>query len=141
MAFVYDPAVVVVDFSDPSMEGLELRTRRVSIDELLTIIRLQGGFLTSDPDDITALLAMFCDCSTGWNMARPDGTPIPLTREVVAQIDHEFMARMIAGWMVAVAGVSRPLGSGSTGGGLSPEPGSPGQEMEASLAEVMTVSP
>jgi hypothetical protein len=101
----------------PEFEGLEVTARGMSVGQYLEVTNLAES---KDVGSVDRLLRRFADALVSWNVKDEDGTDIPNTYEGVASCDIDFIMRIIAAWMTAIAGVSKDLGKGlsSTGNSL-----------------------
>lgn len=135
-------------FEDGEFEGLEVRTKRVSIDELFEIT-LRAADL---PDDVAAmsdeqigmtkeLLAQFAGFLVSWNLDEPvlgddgeetdESEPVPATYEGLMSQDFGFVFTLFTSWTEALGDVAGPLDPTSSGGVPSAVPPLPMDELSA----------
>lgn len=116
-------------FEDPDMEGLVVRARSTSVQQFLDIQAFADAAKETDGDTVAAMKRLFATFATviiDWNLEEEDGTPIEATAGALLAEDFDFAMAMVSAWLEAVAGVSAPVGKGST-------PGSPVPLLEGSL--------
>lgn len=125
---------------DPDFEGLVVRARGLTVEQLLEATALadlaeadidglaaQGRGLTPEQrDQVRRLFEMFAERLVSWNVEDegpdgPDGegVPVPATLEGVLSQESTGVLRIIRTWLTAVAGVPSSLGKGSTSGATS----------------------
>ncbi len=102
----------VLKFDDPELEGLVVKMRAVTVEEVLEWIAISG--LREELETASRYLIE-------WNLEEEDGTPVPCTLESLLKQDKEFVAAIITAMLQAAAGVSAPLVPPSTNGGQSLE--------------------
>lgn len=90
------------------LEGLVVTVRRASQSSLRAAARLMeltdGPDITeSDAATILDLFDRFARALVSWNVEDPEtGDPIPATAEGVAELDDDFVLKMIMGWLTTV---------------------------------------
>ena len=104
---------------DHALHGLEVTTKGLSIGRLRTMMGLtsemgKGG--EEQAKAAEALFDQFAHVLVSWNREEDDGTPVPATREGIAEEDLSFMIGLVMAWMDAVAGVDTPLPAASPPG-------------------------
>lgn len=114
----------VLEFDDPDYEGLEIRMRGLTLNELFEFDRLEEA-CAATPTDIAATEKavrlrneLFAHKVIDWNLEE-GGVAAPFTAEWLGTQDPGFVGRMLMAWRNAVAGVSSPLDGSSTSGNLS----------------------
>lgn len=146
-AFKRPSKVVVLKFEDPEYDGLVVRTRAVSLGQLLEIAEVADG-VSTDPTSMDAeniegtkrLLALFANVIVDWNLeapvddAKPDGAsvPVPATFEGLLSQDFGFSLMLFQTWMGAMGDVAAPLGATSPAGKPSAVPSIPMDELSPS---------
>lgn len=118
-------------FEDEDLEGLEVRCRALSVEQLLQVTDLAAlaeadtsAMTDEDKARIDTLFGLFAERLVSWNVTDDDGLPVPATLAGVRSQDFAQVIRIIMAWMTAASGVGEGLGKASTGGGLGPS--SPG---------------
>jgi len=90
------------------LEGLVVIVRRASQSSLRAAARLmeltEGPDLTeSDAATILDLFDRFARALVSWNVEDPEtGDPIPATAEGIAELDDDFIIKIIMGWLTTV---------------------------------------
>lgn len=109
-------------FTDPEMDGLEVRAGTTSMEGLLKIASLQDEFKPGQKqfsvDDLKKVMPVFeffAGALIDWNLTE-DGEPVPCTVEGLLSQDPEFIMQVVSAWAEAVGGASAPLGPPSQGG-------------------------
>lgn len=135
-------------FTDPELDGLEVRARSITLADLLNVTRLQA-LQTMSEQDINDLLVYFAKALVSWNVELPaadddtdgDGgkdappaVPVPATLDGMLELDWPLMNAIMMAWADAIAGVPAPLPSGSPSGGPSLEQSIPMEPLSASRA-------
>ena len=108
MGYRLEPKVYNLKFEDHP--GFELIARSVSVDELLTIMRLAGemGEKTAD-EQIRDLFGRFARQITGWNLEDAEGKAIPHTLKGLLSLDDfGFVMSLITAWVEALSGTTGP---------------------------------
>ncbi|MGP3917689.1 hypothetical protein [Nonomuraea sp. 10N515B] len=133
---------VKLTWADGELQGLEIRARRVSIEQFFDLAPLiDGKFDVFDPQDREALRDLFMQFGkvlVSWNLEDEDedgtSTPIPCTAEEFMRQDPAFVREVLNAWAEAVSGVSAPLEQPSPGGEPFPEGSLPMEVLSPSLA-------
>jgi hypothetical protein len=104
-----------------SFEGLEVRLKGLSVDELTQLAQL-ADLDANDPRAMDALAPVWAILARGlvsWNLETEDGDPVP-----VAEFRNEdvfLLLSILKEWSTVVAGVAAPLGRPSSAGSPFPE--------------------
>jgi len=129
MGYQARPKVYKLVFDDDEYEGLVVRARSVKLGQILRLSRLVGmdpaNLRPEDTENFEQLFTMFADALVDWNLDDDDGEPVPATLEGIQGQDADFVMPIIKAWFVALAGVTGPLGAGSSNGKPSAEPSIP----------------
>lgn len=123
---------IKLTWADGEFEGLEIRARRVSIEQFLDLAPLIDSkydmFDPQDREQLRELLTTFGEILVSWNLEdeAEDGTstPIPCTAEEFMRQDPAFVREVLDQWTEAVSsvsGVSAPLEQPSPDGEPFPE--------------------
>lgn len=127
-------------------DGLVVRTKRVTVDELLDFVGQAGDLpvnvTTMDDEQIAAtkeLLAQFADKLVSWNLDEPvldddgeetdESTPVEATYEGLMSQDFGLVFTLFMTWMSAIGDVAGPLGATSPSGSPSAVPSLPMDEL------------
>lgn len=117
-------------------DGLEVRVRALTIDELLEMTKTAQAVMGSDgkvkqemvgTEDLEELFSRFSDALLSWTLEEElvidsdEWTPVPTTLQGVKSQEVDFVMELIDVWMTAVAGVEAPLPAGSNSGETSQE--------------------
>jgi len=138
-------STLLLKFDDSEFEGFEVRSKRLSIDALLSIASLRVVNLR----ETEAAKATFLDLAeavgsvlTSWNLeedeldedGEPTGNklPVPLNAASLAAQDYRMLFTIADGLMDASAGVSPPLSPPSSDGDTSVEASIPMETLSES---------
>lgn len=108
-------------------EGLEVITRRVTVDGLMEFIGLTSGLdgaAQPAPEDLAnvgELFGRFAGVLVSWNLEDEHGQPVPATREGVGSQDFQFMMEIITAWISEVSAAPPPLPGPASSGPTSLE--------------------
>ena len=101
------------------LAGLEVYVKSGTVDVFLQMSKLKevdaNNLASAETmESVQNMLKMFASVLVSWNAETEDGTPIPVTYESLCEQDlTEFVMPIIAAWLDAVTGASRPLPSPS----------------------------
>jgi hypothetical protein len=115
--FVPQATTYTLNFQGTDMDGLVVVMKQPSIGEIMGVKRAHDD---GDNADDRAL-ETFVRNLVSWNLARPDGSDVPATKEGLLEQSVGFMSTVITAWAQAVSGVSGPLEMPSTSGSPSLE--------------------
>lgn len=107
--------------------GLEVRMRRMSIDQLLRVQRLSDlgkGADGSVMSSFAELLDAVGDGLLGWNYEDEVGAAVPATRAALGGVDIDMVLALVRAWTQAAAAVPLASAPSSPNGApaLPPEP-------------------
>lgn len=117
-------------FEDPDFEGLEVVTKRISVDGLLGFIEMFEEFQETDRAKLTeaavvakltGIFARFVKVLVRWNVEDDDGQPVPPTVEGLQSLDIDFVMAVIESWITGMVQAPPPLPGTSPSGATSPE--------------------
>jgi hypothetical protein len=108
----YQRPTLKLVFTDPEMDGLEVRARRLSIGELLHITSLASDENAGTDDMLAALAAALLS----WNLEDADGAPVPLTADGLKGQDYLLLEEIKKALIEASWAVPPPLSTPSTDG-------------------------
>lgn len=136
----------VLDFEDPSFNGLEVRTRSASLGTLMRMQELMGMAL-GDGEHVTEREEFFYHLADSvlisWNLLDEQGVPVKISPESLAEEEWPMIRQIARAWVRAVTSVAPPLSNSSSDGDQSEEPQLPYIQMEtmppSSTAEPATI--
>lgn len=128
--------IFLLKFTDPEFEGLQVRIKQASVDQLTRATEI--GELAGTPrDKMVELIDLLSQAIVSWNLEEPTETeetiPVPCTAAGMWTQDGGFLADILRAWLRASAGVSPPLPLNSPGGERLPEVDLPMDPLPASL--------
>src|SRR5688572_15537549 len=108
-------STLVLDFVGDEFEGLEVRTSRFVIDDLL----LLDTFAAERSNELLAQVAdMLADRIISWNFEDQHDQPVEISpKSIRAHVDGTFFRELIAAIRRASSGVAAPLETPSSDGG------------------------
>ena len=127
-------------FEDPDLEGLEVVTRRPSVDGLLRFVELyeqvQGldeeSFKPEDIKLLTSLFERFVKVLVEWNVEDDDDQPVPRTVEGLQGLELDFTMQIIESWITGMFQAPPPLPGASEPGSVPPEASLPMEALSPS---------
>lgn len=126
----------ILEFEDEEFEGLEVTVGQPSIQDILTIRRMQsllGDKDASQEDAFEGLCTILGKYIKEWNLEDDDDQPVIPSPSALLDQDVDFVMAIVVAWTRASVGVNVPLDDGSPSGETS---------LEASLAmESVSLSP
>lgn len=130
---MYERPTLRLTFTDPEMDGLQVRARRLSLGELHRLdILAAGGWPVEESDEhLAELYALLAAKLIDWNLAE-DGTPVDLNADTLAAQDLRFVRGIRNALVKATTEVAAPLGVGSSSGDPSLEVSIPMDELSPS---------
>jgi hypothetical protein len=123
----------VLDFEDPSFNGLEVRTRSASLGTLMRMQELMSmalgdGEHDSEQAEFFWHLGHQAPAEDGrqrilisWNLLDEQGQPVEISPEQLAEEEWPMIREIARAWVRAVTSVPRPLSSSSSDGDRSEE--------------------
>ena len=117
-------------FEDPDFAGLEVVTKRISVDGLMGFISMFEEFQETDRaklteaevvGKLTGIFARFVKVLVRWNVEDDDDQPVPPTVEGLQSLDIDFVMAVIESWITGMVQAPPPLPGTSPSGGTSPE--------------------
>jgi hypothetical protein len=116
-------------FEDPELAGLEVTTRKISLEGLLEIVDMIDvvqGFDSKNIEPVGLkmvkdLFARFAAVLSEWNVDDDDDQPVPCTIEGLLSLEAEFVLAVIEAWVRAMSQAPPPLPGESSSGSSSPE--------------------
>lgn len=130
--------VYQLTFEDPDLEGLEVTTRRMSLQGFRDFIEMfeeVQSLKGAAPGNKAAMaivdqfIAAFARVLVSWNVEDDDDRPVPPTAAAVAALDLDFVVQLTEAWITGMVQAPPPLPGGSSSGGTSAE------ELTLALAE------
>lgn len=130
----YKRGALVLEWpEDSEFSGLEVRMKRLSVEQLLKVEKL-SDLKESNSDDTAEVFADLLDTVgkglLSWNYEDDDDQPIPATRESLTDVDAGMILALVQAWTRAAAAV--PLDSKPSSPTGVPEP--PDDEWASYLA-------
>ncbi len=112
-----------LDFSQTEHAGLEVTTRSVSVDTMLTIAAGADELDETTPDlaKVRDVFGRFARVLVSWNVEDDDGRPVPPTADGLLAHDFGFVMAVITAWLTAMTQAPPPLPGGSPSGATSGE--------------------
>lgn len=135
MGFVRKSKSYVLKFTDPDMDGLEVKMKGLSVGEFLNVMKLKE-LSEDDPESVVELMSVFARSVVSWNLedeVAGQVVPVAVTEENVQGLDLDFAMTVIGAWIRAINGVSGPLGQTSPAGVPSPAVSIPMDVLSPSL--------
>jgi hypothetical protein len=126
---------IKLSWADGEFGGLEIRMRRVSIEELWELAPFLDTVEASaeDVEMQRELVSTLGGYLVSWNLEDEDtGEPVPCTPASLAKQDLPFMQEIVTGFMRHIAGVPAPLEQPSPDGEPSPEASLPMEPLSPS---------
>lgn len=116
-------------FEDPDLEGLEITTKRISVDGLLKFVEMfeatqnldKDSFKPEDLQILTGMFERFVNVLVAWNVEDDDDQPVPRTVKGLFSLDLEFVMQVIESWIDGMFKAPPPLPGNSASGATSPE--------------------
>jgi hypothetical protein len=116
-------------FEDPDLEGLEITTRRVSVDGLMKFVDMfetvqqvdKDNFKPSDLKILKDMFEAFTKVLVSWNIEDDDDQPVPRTVEGLLSLDIEFVLPVIEAWITGMVQAPPPLPAAASSGETSQE--------------------
>jgi len=138
MGFSYR-RVLVLEFEDPSFEGLEVKAAVPSLGAFMDVMAAadeQEAATTGVQmrDAANALLELFAPVLVSWNLEDTDGNPIPTTVDGLRSQDMALVTSIVTAWRRGMSEVSGPLDETSTDGAPHPEASIPMDVLSAPRA-------
>lgn len=134
MGYKRTKKVYNLQFADPDMEGLEVKTHAMPVGELLGMADVLDHMEKATIEDVNQLLATFSEVLVSWNLENDDDQPIPANLDGLKGQDQEFVFSIVMSYVNAVSGVPAPLDGPSPSGDPSLAASIPMETSSASLA-------
>lgn len=119
-----EPTHYKLIFEDPSLDGLEVVARELSIDELVQYTELLAA-TPNQRERVTKRAEFICERLVSWNLDDEDGNPLPITPQVLLSQPRRVNIELSAAWLREVVGFTAPPAphsEPSDGGSLSSLP-------------------
>lgn len=125
MAKGFHRRTYLLDFSDPTFHGLEVRARGCSLEqamELQRCINLGGNIGAAGFEaDRRRWFELLAELIIEWNLLDEQDRPVPITPEAIAQEEFTLLSAICVAYLLAVVSVSAPLPQPSSDGPSSLE--------------------
>lgn len=110
----YKRPPLLLTFTNPEFEGLEVRCRRPSVGDILDLAQLRGITSAASEADIQervdALMTRLASLIVSWNLLDDNDEPVKITAESIAAQDFYLMIAITGALLDASgAGVRPPL--------------------------------
>lgn len=106
MGFKREQKTYKLIFEDPSLDGLEVVAKGLSVGELLNVNELDRN---KETETTKELLKIVAEHIISWNLEHEDGSAVKPSYEALVAQDFEFTTAVLAAWLSAVASVSTNL--------------------------------
>lgn len=120
MGFRKQKTLYKLVFEDPDLDGLEVTAGSVSLDQFLTLQRLQAK-AEDDPDAAEEVIQKLSQSLVSWNLEDEDGQPQACTYDGLKAQEFPFVLTIFHAWLTAIASIPKALLPASNGGGTFPE--------------------
>jgi len=119
----YQRPTLKLIFDDPEFEGLEARSLRFSIDD---VVLLSSFGDKPDAETLEAVKELLASRLLSWNFEDHNGAPVEITPKAIgANVDPALLYAIVRGIRQAVGGKSGPLETPSPSGEPTLEAGIP----------------
>lgn len=102
-----------LEFDDPEFAGLEVKSRRFSVGELLDVhefgVLLRQGTKEERKERLDDLFRLLDEKIVSWNYEDEDGLPVEKTAGSLAGIDEAFLEAILTGVVQGSKRVAVPL--------------------------------
>lgn len=124
-------SVIKLNFEDPSLEGLEIVTRKPTIEQIMAV----GQAVEADEKaQVRATAELFVESLIGWNLTNDDAD-VPHNVDAFLGQDGDLVSAILDVWEDAALGrLAAPLGQSSNDGGESVEASLPMAPLSESRA-------
>ena len=106
-----------LEFDDPEFLGLEVRSKRFSVGELVDVQRfaalLNAGSYEERKEHLTELHQLLDDKILSWNYEDDEGLPVEKNLAAMAGLDEPFLEAILRGITFGSKRVAVPLGKPS----------------------------
>lgn len=123
--------VLKLKFEDPDLAGLEVVTRRPSIEQVLQMEDVGDG--AAPLEMMRPVAELLCALLVGWNLEN-DGVAVPATADALLAQDFDVAQAIIKAWEENALKVAGPLEPSSSGGEPSVVASLPMEPLSPSLA-------
>lgn len=137
MSYVRSKFLKFTFADDAALDGLEIRTKRVSSETIVELMELkelrEEG--SSNREVLERPFEILGDVLVSWNVQEEDDdgnlTDVPPGRDALLA-DIPWATKLLGAWMGAITSISRDLGKGSPSGSNSPAPSLPMEPLSPS---------
>ena len=120
-------------FADPELDGLEVVTRRPTVEQGLAMAKRAEELGDDENATIRAVSELLCLCLIGWNLEN-DGTEVPHTADALLEQDSYVVTSIIRAFEENAITVAAPLEPTSSDGEPSAVESLPMVPLSPSLA-------
>lgn len=103
---------ITLKFADADFEGLEVVTKKVSVNQYMRLLALEE-VKEESVETVEEMFSIFANCLVKWNLEDEKGKAVPATLKGVKDQDIDFILTIIATWIQNIAGTPAPLGETS----------------------------
>lgn len=103
-------------FEDPSLDGLEVTARALSMRDFLAVSKMPD-----QADQQEASLRKLADAIVAWNLEDEDGKPVSPDYKGLCAQEVSFINQLTQAWVSAITDVPKSSQTGSNGSGTYPE--------------------
>lgn len=118
----FQRGLLILGFEDPEFAGLEVRSKRFSIGELLDVMmfpsRLNAGDDGQRRDVLSSMAQMLDSKIVAWNYEDEEGLPVDKCAKEIEALDQDFLTAILRGITAGSKQVAAPLEKPSEDGGL-----------------------
>ncbi len=109
----FQRGLIKLDFDDPEFSGLEVRSKRFSVGELLDVQRysalLNAGGYDDRKEQLAGLNELLDDKIVSWNYEDEEGLPVAKSAAAIAGLDEPFLEAILRGIVQGSKKVPAPL--------------------------------
>ncbi len=118
----FQRGLLKLEFEDPEFAGLEVRSKRFSLGELLDVMlfpsRVNAGDAEERREVIESMALMLDSKIVEWNYEDEQGLPVDKCAKAIEALDQEFLTAILRGITAGSKKVAGPLETPSGDGGL-----------------------
>lgn len=118
----FQRGLLKLEFEDPQFAGLEVRSKRFSIGELLDVMmfpsRVNSGTAEERHHALQSMAEMLDSRIVEWNYEDEKGLPVEKCAKEIEALDQDFLAAILRGITAGSKQVATPLGTPSGDGAL-----------------------
>lgn len=120
MGFELEETVYRLTFTEPKYEGLVVKTKEMSIGEMVEMAKLDHDGDSVPTEVLDAMFDLIAEGVVEWNLER-GGEPVGTDITAIRKLPATFVMDLLRAWQFTVVGVPGPLDDGSMNGKPPPE--------------------